>query len=157
MTHPEPVVPALELLARFRITLEAPLEFGDTHWGRRRVIPVAGGEFDGPRMSGRVLPGGADWQIVHADGMATIDTRYTLEASGGELISVATSGVRTGPPEVLARLARGEAVDPSAYYFRVSIRYETAAPSLRWLNQLVAVASAVRLADMVIYDAYALT
>jgi hypothetical protein len=153
----EPVVPTLELLTRVRVALGEPLELGRTPWGRRRVIPIAGGEFSGPRLSGEVLPGGADWQIVHDDGMATIDTRYTLRAEGGALISVGTAGVRHGPAEVLQQLAAGDPVDPGSYYFRVSVRYETAAPEYAWLNRIVAVASAMRLADEVIYDAYAVS
>jgi hypothetical protein len=154
MEQLEPVQPSLELIARFRATLAQPLELGQTPWGRRRVIGVTGGDFDGPLLSGKVLPGGADWQVVHADGTATIDTRYTLECHDGALISVATRGCRHGPREVLERIARGEPVDPSEYYFRVSIQYETSAREYEWLNWVVAVASAVRLRDQVVYDAY---
>jgi hypothetical protein len=150
----EPVQPTLELIARFRVALGQPLELGQTQWGRRRVIPIEGGYFDGPLLSGTVVPGGADWQVVHDDGMATIDTRYTLQSNDGALISVATAGVRDGPPQVLERLARGEPVDPNSYYFRVSCRYETSDPEYAWLNRIVAVASAIRLAHQVIYDAY---
>jgi len=150
----EPVAPSLELIARFRATLAQPLELGQTPWGRRRVIAVTGGEFDGPLLTGKVLPGGADWQVVHEDGTATIDTRYTLECHDGALISVATRGCRTGPREVLQRIAAGETVDPSEYYFRVAIQYETSAPQYEWLNWIVAVASALRLSDQVVYDAY---
>jgi hypothetical protein len=153
----QPVEPGLELIGRCRAELGEPLELGSTPWGRRRIIPIVGGEFDGPRVSATILAGGADWQIVHEDGMAAIDTRYTLQTRDGALISVATRGVRHGSPEVLRRLAEGQAVDPAEYYFRVSIQYETGAAAYRWLNQIVAVASAVRLADQVIYDAYALT
>ncbi len=152
--HIEPVPPRLELLGHFRAELGEPLELGQTLWGRRRVIPIAGGEFDGPRLRGTVLAGGADWQVVHPDGMATIDTRYTLHTHDGALISVATQGVRHGPPEVLARIAAGELVDPAEYYFRVSIRYEVAESEYGWLNRIVAIASAVRLANTVVYDAY---
>lgn len=152
----EPVAPSLELITRVRATLAEPLELGQTPWGRRRVIGITGGEFDGPIMSGRVLAGGADWQIVHPDGSATIDTRYTLQSHDGALIYVATRGCRTGPREVLARIAAGETVDSSDYYFRVSIQYETSAPQYEWLNWIVAVASAVRLANEVMYDAYIL-
>ena len=150
----EPVAPSLELIARFRATLAQPLELGQTPWGRRRVIAVTGGEFDGPLLTGKVLPGGADWQVVHEDGTATIDTRYTLECHDGALISVATRGCRHGPLEVLGRIASGEPVDPSEYYFRVAIQYETSAPQYEWLNWIVAVASALRLSDQVVYDAY---
>jgi hypothetical protein len=152
----EPVAPRLELITRLRATLAEPLELGHTPWGRRRVIGITGGEFDGPLLSGTVLAGGADWQIVHEDGSATIDTRYTLQSHDGALIYAATRGCRTGPREVLQRIAAGEAVDPSEYYFRVSVQYETSAPQYDWLNWVVAVASAVRLADQVHYDAYAL-
>jgi hypothetical protein len=151
----QPVTPHLELLARVHADLGEPLELGQTPWGRRRVIPVAGGEFHGPLLRGTVLAGGADWQVVHPDGTATIDTRYTLQTHDGVLISVATQGVRHGPPEVLARVASGEAVDPAEYYFRVSIRYEVADDAYGWLNRIVAVASAIRRANSVIYDAYA--
>lgn len=153
----QPVEPRLELLGRCRADLGEPLELGRTPWGRRRIIPILGGEFDGPRLSARILSGGADWQVIHEDGTAAIDTRYTLQAQDEALISVATRGVRHGPPEVLRRLADGESVDPSEYYFRVAIQYETGAAAYRWLNQIVAVASAVRLADQVVYDAYALS
>jgi len=154
----QPVEPRLELIGRCRADLGEPLELGHTPWGRRRVIPIVGGEFDGPRLSATILVGGADWQVIHEDGMAAIDTRYTLQTHDEALISVATRGVRHGPPDVLRRLADGQPVDPAEYYFRVSIQYdETGAEAYRWLNRIVAVASAVRLADQVIYDAYALT
>ncbi len=153
----EPVEPLLELIGRCQADLGEALELGQTPWGRRRVIPIVGGGFDGPRLSARILPGGADWQVIHEDGMAAIDTRYTLQTRDEALISVATRGVRHGPPDVLRRLADGQPVDPAEYYFRVSIQYETGAAAYRWLNRIVAVASAVRRVDQVIYDAYALT
>jgi len=151
----QPAQPRLELLGHFRAELGEPLELGETLWGRRRVIPIAGGAFDGPLLRGTVLPGGADWQVVHADGMATIDTRYTLKTHDGVLVSVATQGVRHGPADVLARIAGGEPVDLAEYYFRVSIRYEVTEVEYGWLNRIVAVASAIRLANAVAYDAYA--
>jgi hypothetical protein len=152
----QPAAPSLELLGRCRAELGEPLELGQTPWGRRRVIPIAGGEFQGPRLRGAVLAGGADWQVVHADGTAAIDTRYTLQTHDGVLVSVATQGVRHGPAEVLQRIAAGEPVDPSEYYFRVSVRYEVAddGDGYGWLNRIVAVASAIRLANAVVYDAY---
>lgn len=153
----QPVEPRLEFIGRCRADLGEPLELGQTPWGRRRIIPIVGGEFDGPRLSATILAGGADWQVIHEDGTVAIDTRYTLQTRDDALVSVATQGVRHGPPEVLRRLADGQLVDPGEYYFRVSIRYETGADAYWWLNRMVAVASAVRLADQVIYDAYALT
>lgn len=152
----EPIKPGLELLARFRVELAAVKELGETPWGRRRVIDVLGGSFDGPGMTGEVLPGGADWQVVHADGSASIDSRYTLRTHDGALIYIQTQGVRHGPPEVIAALGRGEPVDPADYYFRLAVRFETAAPGYLWLNHTLAVASGLRAAAAVLYDAYAL-
>lgn len=153
--HTEPVEPSLELLGRFEIVLDPPHLLGHSHWGERRVIPIAGGRFHGPYLQGVVVPGGADWQVVHDDGSATVDTRYTLQTHDGALLYISTRGVRRGPPDVLERLARGEAVDPREYYFRVTVRYETGDERYAWLNGLVAVASAVRRRDAVVYDAYA--
>ncbi|GGL28704.1 DUF3237 domain-containing protein [Planomonospora parontospora] len=147
----------LEPLAAFHVELDPILDLGDSQWGRRRVINIVGGSFDGPRLSGTVLPGGADWQVVHADGTASIDTRYTLRTHDGAHLYISTSGVRHGPPEVLGRLARGEEVDPSAYYFRLFCRFETGDERYLWLNRTLAVASGARAPGAVRYDAYALT
>ncbi|SPL90707.1 unnamed protein product [[Actinomadura] parvosata subsp. kistnae] len=147
----------LEPLASFHVELDPILDLGDSPWGRRRVINIVGGSFEGPRLSGVVLPGGADWQVVHADGAISVDTRYTLRTHDGALLYISTSGVRHGPPEVLDRLARGEEVDPSEYYFRLFCRFETGDGRYLWLNRTLAVASAARAASAVRYDAYALT
>ncbi|WP_206068781.1 DUF3237 domain-containing protein [Nonomuraea composti] len=147
----------LEPLASFHVELDPILDLGDSPWGRRRVINIVGGSFEGPRLSGVVLPGGADWQVVHADGAISVDTRYTLRTHDGALLYISTSGVRHGPPEVLDRLARGEEVDPSEYYFRLFCRFETGDERYLWLNRTLAVASAARAASAVRYDAYTLT
>jgi hypothetical protein len=150
----EPLKPELELLGRFTVTLADPLELGQTPWGRRRIIGITGGRFAGPRLAGEILPGGADWQVVHADGAATIDTRYTLRTDDGALVFLATKGVRYGPSEVLAALAERDDVDPASYYFKVGLTFEVADPAYEWLNRTVAIGSAVRHPDAVIYDAY---
>jgi hypothetical protein len=147
----------LDPLAVFNVKLGDILDLGDTQWGRRRVVPIVGGSFDGERLRGDVLPGGADWQVLHADGMITVDTRYTLRTHDGALVYLTTQGVRHGPPEVLARLAAGEPVDPAEYYFRLFLRFETGHPAYFWLGRTLGVASAARSADAVRYQAYALT
>jgi len=149
--------PALAPLATFRVTLAPIRHFGRTQWGDRRVIEISGGSFEGARLSGTVLPGGADWQIVHDDGSASIDTRYTLRTHDGALIYLQTQGFRHGPPEVMERLARGEQVDPSEYYFRLTLKFETSDPAYAWLGRTVAVATGRREADAVVYDAYTLS
>jgi hypothetical protein len=152
----EPPKPTLELLARFEVKLESPvLEFGQVeNLGKRRIIPITGGRFKGPRFKGKILNNGADWQMVWADGLSRIDARYALETNDRALIYIQTRGFRYGPPEVLAEVARGSVVDPHKYYFRVYVQFETGAPVYAWLNRALAIGSAMRLRNAVIYDAY---
>jgi hypothetical protein len=133
------------------------LSLGRTSRGERRFIPITGGVFRGERLAGRVLPGGADWQVVRADGAADLDARYVLQTDGGALIHVRSQGLRHGPPEVLARLAAGEVVDPASYYFRTALRFETSAAELDWLNRIIAVARGARRARVVELAAFELT
>jgi len=152
-----PPVPDLERLGRFEVQVGDPIEIGTTPAGRRRTIPILGGRFEGPRLRGEVLAGGADWQSVLEDGTAIIDTRYTLRTDDGALIAIATRGLRHGPPEVMAALARGETVDPTAYYFRVGVELLTAAADYEWVNRSLIIAAAMRLPQLVVYDAYRVT
>jgi hypothetical protein len=149
--------PGLEPIATITVRLDPILDLGDTQWGHRRVVNIVGGAFTGDRFAGVVLPGGADWQVVHADGSITVDTRYTLRTHDGALVYLQTTGYRTGSPEVLARLSKGVEVDPGEYYFRLFCRFETGAPRYTWLNTSLVVAAAARRASEVIYDAYLLT
>ncbi len=119
------------------------------------MIPITGGSFRGEKLSGRILPGGADWQVIRADGVAELDARYTLETSDGALIYVRNFGYRRGPPDVLRRLAAGEPVDPSLYYMRTTPRFETGAQRYDWLNATICVATGARRAaavDLEIYE-----
>ena len=125
------------------VELEDILHLGPTPYGDRRVIHITGGHFSG-RLSGRIVPGGADWQIVRPDGVADLEARYTLETVAGERVLVRSEGLRHGPPEVIAALARGEAVDPARYYFRTALRFETSAPALAWMNKLIAIGRGAR-------------
>lgn len=126
-----------------------PQELGDAPPGRRRIIPITGGTFRGERLAGRVIPGGADWQIVRTDGVAELDARYTLETDDKALIYVRNFGYRHGPADVLRKLAAGEAVDPALYYMRTTPRFETGAERYRWLNGLICVATGARRAAAV--------
>ncbi len=134
----------LRPLLKAEIALAPPQELGQTPQGRRRIIGITGGRFSGERLSGRVLPGGADWQLVRADGVADLDARYTLETADGALIYVRNRGYRHGPAEVLARLARAEDVDPALYYMRTTPSFETGDARYAWLNRIVCVASGAR-------------
>lgn len=151
-----PPQPRLEWMARFEVALAAPFELGETSaLGRRRIIPIAGGRFDGPLISGEILDNGADWQVVTREGVALIDTRYLLRLADGALAYLQTRGFRHGPPEAIAALARGEEVDPARYEFRVTMQFETASTRFGWLNHTVGLGSAMRRASAVVYDAYA--
>jgi hypothetical protein len=139
----------LQPLFRAEITLAAPQELGETPQGRRRIIGITGGRFAGERLSGRVLAGGADWQVIRPDGVADLDARYTLETSDGALIYVRNRGYRHGAPDIIRRLAAGEAVDPSLYYMRTTPRFETGDARYVWLNRIVCVATGARRTDAV--------
>jgi hypothetical protein len=125
--------PELVFVLEAAVTVGAPVEIGATPRGVRRIVPILGGTFEGPGLRGRVLPGGADWQVIHADGFSELDTRYVLETNDGALVSVQNRGVRHAPPDVMRRLLAGEAVDPSLVYFRTTPTFETASPALQWL------------------------
>src|SRR5215470_7643370 len=115
-------------LMRLSVVVPPPLKLGPVPHGTRVVAPIASGTFEGPRLRGKVLPGGGDWTLLRSDGVLELDLRLTLETDDGATIYMASSGLRHGPPEVLAALARGESVDPSRYYFRAAPRFETSAP-----------------------------
>jgi muconolactone delta-isomerase len=147
--------PRLTQVYSLKATLAPALELGETALGHRRIVPLTGGTFSGPEISGRLLPGAsADWQIVLADGTALGDIRYLLETDRGDLLYVRSRSIRHGSPDVLARLGRGEDVDPGEYTFRASTRIETAAPDLDWLNKGIFISVGGRQAAGVIYDTY---
>jgi muconolactone delta-isomerase len=143
--------PRLTRVYRLDATLAPTLELGEVARGHRRIVALTGGTFSGPEISGRLLPGAsADWQIILPDGTALGDIRYVLQTDRGDLLYVRSRS----SPEVLARLGRGEDVDPGEYTFRTSTRIETAALDLDWLNKGVFISVAGRQAAGVIYETY---
>lgn len=146
-----------DFLFRLSLTVDAPQMVGPTRSGALRIVPVTGGTFAGPRVSGDVVAGGAgDWLRVEPDGTTHLDVRLTLRESGGGLIYCQYTGLRAGPPAVMERLGRGEAVDPAEYYFRTAVRFETGAADLAWLNRLIAVGVGQRPPTGPVYDIYAI-
>jgi hypothetical protein len=142
-------MPALTEVFEARVRVAPAQELGEIGGGRRRIIPILGGTLSGARLSGEVLPGGADWQTIFPDGRTEVLARYTLRASDGALIGVVNRGVRRGAPEVIARLTAGEIVDPSEYYFRTSPVFEVAAGPHQWLLDYVFVGVGIREPDCV--------
>ena len=139
------------LLMTLQVVVPPPQKLGAVPHGTRVIAPITGGTFEGPRLRGKVLPGGGDWLLTRPDGVVELDLRITLETDDGALIYMMSSGLRHGPPEVLAAMARGESVDPSKYYFRTAIRFESSAPQYAFLNRLIAISSGDRRASGPIY------
>ena len=138
-------------LMRLQVVVPPPQKLGVAPHGTRVIAPITGGTFEGGRLRGKVLPGGGDWTLLRSDGVLELDLRITLSTDDGALIFMTSFGLRHGPPEVLAALARGEAVDPSRYYFRTAPRFETSAPRYAFLNRLLAVSRGDRRPDGPIY------
>lgn len=106
---------------------------------------IAGGSFEGDRLSGRIMDGGSDWLTLRPDGSLLLDTRLVLETVDGARIAMTYRGIRAGSHDVLARLANGDTVDPAEYYFRINPLFDTADPNYDWLNRVVAVGAGHRL------------
>jgi hypothetical protein len=137
--------PPLRLLVDLSVDVGAPLEVGAVPTlGRRRLIPILGGTAHGPHWQGRILPGGADFQLIAGERVALLEARYVIETDAGDRIYVENRALRSGPPELLSRLARGEPVDPALIYFRCAPRFEVSAPSLHWMMERLFVGSGVR-------------
>ncbi len=131
-------------LMTLQVFVAPPQKLGAVPHGTRVIAPITSGTFEGPRLRGRVLPGGGDWTLLRPDGVLELDLRITLETDDGALIYMSSFGLRHGPQEVLAALANGESVDPSKYYFRTTPRFETSAPPYAFLNRLIAISSGDR-------------
>jgi hypothetical protein len=124
-----------------------PQLLGQTPEGDRKIVTVAGGTVEGDRIAGRVLPGGGHWTRSRADGVLELDVRLTIETDDGTLVCCRYHGLRHSPPEVLAALGRGEAVDPNAHYSRNAPRFEMGDERYTWLNRLLAIGTGERLKD----------
>ena len=148
--------PSLRFFADLRVEVGRPQEVGQTARGLRRLIPITGGTASGDGWRARVLPGGADFQLVVTDRLAELDARYVLETDAGDFIYVQNHAVRSGPPELMARLVRGEPADPTQIYFRCCPRLETAAPALAWISERLFVGSGARYPDAVAMRFFAL-
>ena len=127
------------------LTVKAPLlNLGKTPYGNRLIAEVTGGVVEGPMLEGRIHGGGGDWLLLRDDDVMQLDVRLTIEASDGGLIYVTYRGLRHGPKDVMDKMAAGEAVDPSQYYFRMTPAFETSAASHQWLNKHLFVGTGTR-------------
>ena len=145
---------AHDWLCTLRVEVGPVVSLGAGPYGERRVVAIVGGGVEGPDLNGVIVPGGADWQVARADGVLDIEAHYSLLLDDGARVEVTSSGLRHGPPDVLARLGRGGAVEPSEYFFRTFIRFQTGAPRLAMLNRTMAVAVGARRPDLVELTVY---
>jgi Protein of unknown function (DUF3237) len=140
----------------FRLREQVPPLYvvGQTPSAFRRIGVVTGGAFEGERLSGEVVSGGNDWQSVRSDFCTKLDVRLLLKTTDGALIVMTYQVLRHGTPEVLQALDRGETVDPTSYYFRLSGLFETGAPQYDWLNRIIAIGIGDRHADGPVYNIF---
>lgn len=144
--------PALVHVAHLEVEVGPPLEIGPTPGGLRRVVPITGGRVSGPLITGRIVPGGADFQLIRSETETEADARYVLESDDGELVYVVNRAVRTGSAEDIARLRQDLPVDPARIYFRSAPVFETAAPRLVSLTTHVHLGVGTRLPRSVVFD-----
>lgn len=152
MTQPAP--PPLIHAVDLHVRLGPVMALGADGAAQRRIIPIIGGRAEGPKLRGRIVDFGADWQLARADGIAEIDTRYAIETEDGALIEIRNPGIRVADAEVAARLAAGEPVDPSAYYFRCTPRLFCGAEEYSWVNRRLFVGVGERLPTEVVMRIY---
>jgi hypothetical protein len=152
-----PPPPALVPIAQIRCEVGVLVSLGAAKHGERRYVPLGGGTVAGPELNGRLVEGGVDWQVNRADGVLEIAAHYVIRTDDGALIEVQSDGMRHGPPEVMARLGRGEAVARDEYFFRTLVRFQTGAPAWVHLNKVMAIAVGQRQARLVVLDVYRIT
>ncbi|PPQ43564.1 DUF3237 domain-containing protein [Rhodopseudomonas palustris] len=150
------MTPTLETKYVFTITARIGdvTSAGEIGTGVRRIIPILGGEVKGEGISGKVLPFGADFQIIRPNELIELEAKYAFETDDGAVVYVENIGIRFGPVELLQKLKRGEPVDPKLIYFRTRPRFETGHPNYQWLMQHLFVGSAARHADRVVIDVH---
>lgn len=144
-----PVAPKLEFICELKVLLKPPFIVGETPHGLRRIIPIVGGTFDGPKIKGEILDGGADWQIVRSDGVAELEAHYQIKTDDGVIIYIKNTGLRVATPEVAARIGRGELVPASEYYFRAVPKFEAPKGKYEWMNNAIFICSGIRNPDNV--------
>ena len=157
MTTAFPGPPLLVPMTQVRCEVGPLVTLGPAKHGERRYVPLGGGTVRGPELNGTLVAGGVDWQVARSDGVLEIAAHYVIRSDDGALIEVQSDGLRHGPADVMARLARGEAVAPSEYFFRTLVRFTTGAPLWLHLNKVMAIAVGQREASAVLLDFYRLT
>lgn len=137
MTFPKPNPLNTRHAMFVHVDLEPPRVIGNAKYGFRQVVPITGGWFEGDRIRGKVLAGGADWNVLRQDKVTEIKARYTLETDDGALIDIINEGITTVLPETIGQLLSGQNPDLSNWYFRTVPHFETAIERYQWLQRSV--------------------
>lgn len=141
--------PVLSHFASIAVEVAPPIDLGAGEGEHRRIVPILGGRVEGPRLSGRILPGGADFQVLRSPTLTELEARYAIETDDGDRVYVENFGIRSGSTADIARLVEGEPVEPSRIYFRSNPRLSSAAPLWSWLASRLFIARGARLPDRV--------
>lgn len=152
MTAPCP--PALDFAFRIEAEIAAPLRAGPAPHGDRLHIPITGGPVSGPRLQGRILPGGSDWPVIGPDGNTRIDAHYTVEAVDGALIYVRNRGLRISSADALDRVRAGETLPPEEFYMRAAPVFDAPDGPHGWLRERLFVSTIRPLAEGVVVDVF---
>jgi hypothetical protein len=134
------------------VAFNAILDIGPTPHGRRLIAPITGGRFEGARLNGRVLPGGADWVVNRADGAVIIDVRIALRTDDGAAIYLSYQGSFRAATEAMTRFRQGELLAESDYRLLTVARFECGAPAYAWLNDAIAVGVGRQTRSGPVYD-----
>ena len=148
--------PQLEFAFEIRVDVTAGKiqELGNTPKGIRKIVPILGGSFEGPDIRGTIIPGGYDWQLIRSDNVAEIEARYVLKTDDNALITIVNTGLRHGSQDVMQRMAIGEAVEPSEYYFRSVPVFETCEQRYEWLAKNIFIATGIRRPSQVLIQVW---
>jgi hypothetical protein len=133
------MVPKLDYVLQSRILMQPAITLGNLGgMGVRKMVAILGGDFEGPSLRGRILPGGAEWPLIRPDGVGMVDARYTWETDDGVLINIRNTGYRHGPPATMAKLdAKQDVIDPESYYLRTYTSFEAPNGRYEWLARHV--------------------
>ncbi|AKO92785.1 hypothetical protein BEH_12215 [Priestia filamentosa] len=145
--------PSLKKVASAEIEVAAPMVVGHTRLGRRQFIPIKGGKIAG-EINGNIIDGGADSQIIRANGRTDLSARYVIETNDDELIYIENNGIRQVSERFRDRASKGEIIDPEHVYFRTVPTFETSSEKYEWLENSLFVGAALRTDTKVVLDIY---
>ena len=146
--------PKLEFFCALKVKLDPAMVVGETAHGTRRIVPIIGGTVEGPNIKGEIIKGGADWQVVRKDGVTELEAHYQFKTDDAVIIYIKNTGVRVATPEIADKIARGEKVESSQYYFRAVPKFEAPKGKYAWINDTLFICTAERLPDVVLVNVW---